>query len=1059
MRLVDEGKFRELFVEELLWDRPDHEALDIEIEGATYRLEQVAGFAGLRVWLCRSLPDRRTQRLIDKHVRRNSTERFLIFTDGKTQAWRWLQSQDAQGSGQPRLVTHLHKVGAPNEALDQRLEMISIGFSEQLTVVEVLQKMRRAFDAEQVTRRFYSDFLSQQQSLKASIAGIPDGEDAAWYAALMMNRLMFIYFMQRKGFMADDQNYLRNRLEKLRNLAAGGNFYSYYRDFLLPLFHEGLGQKSPTFADEAIRELVGDVRYINGGIFSHHELERSHDIDIPDESFEGIFRLFDSYQWHLDDREGGNPNEINPDVLGYIFEQFINQKQMGAFYTKEDVTGFMTGSAILPIVLDYLSSLGVDVYAPLADEPERYIWQGNFFGVGEGFPQAIESERGQAKRPTWGAYAANSVGLPGESWWEVDFRRTELERRVKALRAGLVTSADEAVTQNLDLETLAVDAIDSIKDPGLIFNVWKHLSGLRVVDPTCGSGAFLFAALKVLIRLYSTVLDAAQASDLKGHEQLAALVKDIETNHPNSDYFLLKHASLSNLYGVDIMKEAVEVARLRLFLKIVSAIEDKDMLEPLPDLDFNIKCGNILVGAYSAEDLEEASGANLFASEHVERVMESVGRVAEKTREFRDAQERNDDIEVRQIRTELLDVTQSARNDADRQYFAILDHNLDFETWVETHQPFHWFVEFQDVFQDGGFDVVIGNPPYIARTKVTDYTYKGFKTNALSDIYAPCTERAAQITREGGRFALIVPISSCYADEFLPLRKVLKDRFNKLWISNFSRNPAALFASTVGVRSTILVGARSVGDASIHMTRTHRWEDPYRPALFETLTYFELPTSVEKKFGWVRLPSSEFASVLSSSLLTSGNLAAMERPRSEHSIGFKTTALYWLSVFINDPPAYHRDTLQPFPQSKVGRLRVENERAALLTLAVASSKLCFLWWGATGDDLDLTATGLKSTPVDPTRLSDDAQEKLVEAARELVADFPNHIMFTPYAGKWMGNYVLSEQRDITDRIDDVLAEELGFGEHRSAIEYAYSFIYKPTGDRPGTRRDDPSLAH
>jgi hypothetical protein len=74
MRLVNEGRFRDLFVEELLWDQPDHAPLNVEVEGTDYSLEQVAGFAGLRVWLCRSVPDRRTQRLIDKEVRKTSTE-------------------------------------------------------------------------------------------------------------------------------------------------------------------------------------------------------------------------------------------------------------------------------------------------------------------------------------------------------------------------------------------------------------------------------------------------------------------------------------------------------------------------------------------------------------------------------------------------------------------------------------------------------------------------------------------------------------------------------------------------------------------------------------------------------------------------------------------------------------------------------------------------------------------------------------------------------------------------------------------------------------------------
>ena len=85
--------------------------------------------------------------------------------------------------------------------------------------------------------------------------------------------------------------------------------------------------------------------YLNGGLFDVHELERANpEIEIPDEAFERLFDFFDAYQWHLDDRPLRADNEVNPDVLGYIFEKYVNQKQMGAYYTKEDITDYITGS-------------------------------------------------------------------------------------------------------------------------------------------------------------------------------------------------------------------------------------------------------------------------------------------------------------------------------------------------------------------------------------------------------------------------------------------------------------------------------------------------------------------------------------------------------------------------------------------------------------------------------------------------------------------------------------------------------------------------------------------
>jgi hypothetical protein len=120
---------------------------------------------------------------------------------------------------------------------------------------------------------------------------------------------MFIYFMQRKGFLDDDLDYLRNRLERIQSLDEPDDFYEFYRHFLIPLFHDGLGSEDglDDLDDPTIRDLIGDIPYVNGGIFSVHPLEEANDIRIPDEAFGRLFDFFDRWQWHLDDRPTGNP--------------------------------------------------------------------------------------------------------------------------------------------------------------------------------------------------------------------------------------------------------------------------------------------------------------------------------------------------------------------------------------------------------------------------------------------------------------------------------------------------------------------------------------------------------------------------------------------------------------------------------------------------------------------------------------------------------------------------------------------------------------------------------
>ena len=120
-----------------------------------------------------------------------------------------------------------------------------------------------------------------------------------------------------------------------------------------------------------------------------HDLERDNeDIHIPDEAFQKIFDFFDAYQWHLDDRPLRNDNEINPDVLGYIFEKYINQKQMGAYYTKEDITGYISRNTIIPFLFDRAKKEcsiafkpGGGVWRLLADDPDRYFYEAVRHGI------------------------------------------------------------------------------------------------------------------------------------------------------------------------------------------------------------------------------------------------------------------------------------------------------------------------------------------------------------------------------------------------------------------------------------------------------------------------------------------------------------------------------------------------------------------------------------------------------------------------------------------------------------------------------------------------------
>lgn len=361
-RLLNEFQLGRLFVNELGWENPTLRPQPVPVNGHTFTLTQLAHKRGVSVFQCTpdatgAIPPRATLLKLEKEASKLAYEHLLIFIDVKqaTMTWLWV----ARVPGQPAATrTHTWHRGTSGESLRQKLEQVvwSLEEEEAITLTDVIVGLRRAFDRDRVSRAFYDRFKSEHEAFAGLIAGISAATDQAWYASLMLNRLMFVYFIQRKGFLDGNPNYLADRMAQVRQRAGKGKFHSFYRQFLRRLFHEGLGTPNKE-RDGSVSALIGDVPYLNGGLFALHQLEETYpSIDVPDEAFERLFTFFDAYDWHLDDRPLSTGSEINPDVLGYIFEKYINQKQMGAYYTKEDITETMAKNTVVPHLLQQAHS-------------------------------------------------------------------------------------------------------------------------------------------------------------------------------------------------------------------------------------------------------------------------------------------------------------------------------------------------------------------------------------------------------------------------------------------------------------------------------------------------------------------------------------------------------------------------------------------------------------------------------------------------------------------------------------------------------------------------------
>ncbi len=439
---------RSLFIEELGWD---HGGADMEVSVAnnTFVLEAVANKRGMVAYQCvaqtdDAFPDHPTRQKIEKAVAKTVREHLIVYAppDRSAQYWQWVKREPRQPDRQ-RSESYHH--GEAGERLIQKLEQIVFTLDEEddLTIVDVSGRVRAAFDVEKVTKKFYDRFKQEHRAFLDFIEGIQNRADREWYASLMLNRMMFIYFIQKRGFLDNDPDYLRNRLELMQTTHGKDRFQTFYRLFLLRLFHEGLGQPAADRSPE-LANFLGKVPYLNGGLFDVHDLERDNPkIHIPDEAFQNIFAFFDTYQWHLDARPLHNDKEINPDVLGYIFEKYINQKQMGAYYTKEDITGYISRNTVIPFLFNRAKKACPTAFEPdggvwrlLSENPDRYFYEAVRHGITYDIhkkenlaekrelpPDITEGLNDVSKRGGWNKPASPDYALPTETWREHVARR------------------------------------------------------------------------------------------------------------------------------------------------------------------------------------------------------------------------------------------------------------------------------------------------------------------------------------------------------------------------------------------------------------------------------------------------------------------------------------------------------------------------------------------------------------------------------------------------------------------------------------------------------------
>ncbi len=1065
-QLLGDFEFETLLIEELGWDYHT-QSLNITIDETEYLLIAIAEKRGMVVFHCPArtdgnIPDYATRRKIQREVAKSVHEHLIIYTNTErtTQIWQWVKREP----GKPLACReHRYDSEQSGESLIQKLETIAVSFDEEedITLPDVTGRVRAAFDVERVTKRFYDRFKTEHAQFLNFLEGIPDSEMERWYASVMLNRLMFIYFIQKKGFLNDDIEYLRT---KLTGSQVNGND-RYYTDFLCPLFFEGFAKPESERSRE-VHRLLGKVPYLNGGIFQRHQLEEIYGerIQIADAAFEKLFNFFEDYQWHLDERPLRNDNEINPDVLGYIFEKYINQKQMGAYYTKEDITEYISKNTVIPFLFDAarkeckIAFEGeASVWGLLQANPDRYIYDAVKTGVKGDLPSEIAAGIDDvSKRGLWNTLAPDEYALPTETWRETVARRSRYEAVRTQLSNGEIDEVNALITYNLDIRQFAQDVIENCEGPELLRAFWKAITQVTILDPTCGSGAFLFAALNILEPLYEACLDQMEiflddlqhSPRLRGGRDFRKILKSID-QHPNRRYFILKSIIINNLYGVDIMEEAIEICKLRLFLKMVAQIEDVRQIEPLPDIDFNIQGGNTLVGYATYDEVEKAVTENRI---DFDNTMESL-------------QEKAEDVEYlfalfRQQQTELGGAVKSNDKQALRDKLKALEDELNrylageygvdpnkkaaYQKWLSSHKPFHWFIEFYGILKAGGFDVIIGNPPYVEYSKVKkQYTVMEAQTEKCGNLYPMTIERSINLNK--GLVGMIVQLPLVCTDRMIPAQSLFKTRHRKSWFANFDDRPGKLFDDLQHIRATIFLSKKekNLDMTELYATQYKRWFTKARSTLFEDIAYEDI-TKICFKGAFPKIGDSVGKRIATK--LKNTNRSILSFKTGQFPCYFHNSPQYWIRA-TDFVPYFWNERDGEKMSTQVKPLYLTTELDAGVVVATLNSSLFYWWFILLSDCRHLNLREIRHFPIGVDRIEEAMKHRLCRISDDLMMDLRRHAQRKETYYQTTGRVVYDEfyprhSKPIIDEIDRLLAQHYGLTDEELDFIINYDLKYR-----------------
>ena len=585
-----------------------------------------------------------------------------------------------------------------------------------------LSDLKEAFSVDALSKEFFDEYHRHYDIIINELKRQGyEGATIHDYVKKMMGRIVFLHFLQKKGW-------LNGNLAFLRDLFF---FSPHQSDFLeqvleplfFGIFNTENANREQLFKakgwDMGLLEDWKELPYLNGGLFERDAVDEQN-ITLPASLFEDLFTFMASYNFTVDENDPDDAEVgVDPEMLGKIFESLLeDNKAKGAFYTPKEIVRYMCKESLIA----YLDS------------------------------STNASERHNLNNPTQGTQCGDT-NPAGECVSETRDLKTSIRIFV------------ETHEMQPELEPYR-EALDTA------------LREVKICDPAIGSGAFPMGLLNELWRCR----EALEESECVSHSSPKLGEVPGGRRSVYSRVELKKEIIENNIYGVDIEKGAIDIARLRFWLSIVVDAEEP---EPLPNFDYKFMQGNSLIESFEGFDLSRISsrlrggqsksmqlvlGIDSHTSrQNLQRLLREYFSVTDHKKKSSMRQAINE--EVKTLIRESIGGTHASLAKLEKMDCSA---NQDF---------FLWHTWFKDIFDNGGFDIVIGNPPYInvenLGEKTKDYLFTNYSTcQGRTDIYIGFIEKSIALMNCKGVTSFIIPYSYTNQNYGELSRKMLTEKYS-----------------------------------------------------------------------------------------------------------------------------------------------------------------------------------------------------------------------------------------------------------------------------------------